>query len=60
MSKNFRLDLLAVALPLSLVLAFTIAVIDPNYRQPFMDLTRDFLYSLVFVLGRSREQRKIR
>jgi hypothetical protein len=60
MSKNFRLDLLVVALPLPLVLAFTIAVIDPNYRQPFIDLTRDFLYSLVFVLGRSGAQRKLR
>ncbi len=58
MSKNFRLDLVIAALPLSLVLgSFTIAVIDPNYRQPFMDLTQG---SLVLVLGRSGVQRKIR
>jgi hypothetical protein len=37
-----------LALPLSLVLgSFTIAVIDPSYRQPFMDLSKIFLGGLV-------------
>ena len=41
-------DWVFVTLPLCLVLgSFTIAIIDPNYRQPFMDLSKVFLGGLV-------------
>lgn len=41
-------DRVFVILPLSLALgSFTIAVIDPNYRQSFMDLSKVFLGGLV-------------
>jgi hypothetical protein len=41
-------DWVFVTLSLSFVLgSFTIAVIDPNYRQPFMDLSKVFLGGLV-------------
>jgi hypothetical protein len=41
-------DWVFVILSLSFVLgSFTIAVIDPNYRQPFMDLSKVFLGGLV-------------
>jgi hypothetical protein len=48
MSRYSIRDWVSVTLPLSLVLgSFTIAVIDPNYRQPFMDLSKVFLGGLV-------------
>ena len=42
MSKSSIRDWVFVTFPLCLVLgSFTIAIIDPNYRQPFMDLSMD-------------------
>ena len=41
-------DVVFAIIPLALVLgALTIAVIDPNYRQPFMDLSKVFLGGMV-------------
>jgi hypothetical protein len=48
---------LAMSLPILLVLgSFTIAVIDPNYRQPFMDLTKVILVGIASALIRLRRQ----
>ena len=44
MSRYSIRDWVFVTLPLCLVLgSFTLAIIDPNYRQPFMDLSKVFL-----------------
>ena len=48
MQTHSNQDWLFAFIPLVLVLgSLTIAVIDPNYRQPFMDLSKVFLGGLV-------------
>ena len=47
-STIFSRDLVIGVISLIFVLgSLTIAVIDPNYRQPFMDLSKVFLGGLV-------------
>jgi hypothetical protein len=48
MSIHSIRDVVFAIIPLVLVLgALTIAVIDPTYRQPFMDLSKVFLGGMV-------------